>query len=249
MSTLEGKVAVVTGGNSGIGLASAQAFAEAGAHVIVFGRNQETLDAAVAQIGHGAVGIQGDVTSGNDLDRLYSTVKDTHGGLDILFANAGVAFFQPFAESDEGFFDHQVNINIKGTFFTIQKALPLLREGSSVLVNTSVVNVMGMPGASVYSATKAALRSLVRTLAAELTQQGIRINAIAPGPIETPIFERTGMSEAEQHGFAQQVLGTVPMARFGKPEEIANTALFLASDASSYITGSEISVDGGMTQV
>ena len=194
---LQDKVVVVTGGNSGIGRASALAFAEHGASVVVFGRNQETLDSTVADLDGRGIGVQGDVSKLDDLERLFDAVRESYGRVDILFVNAGIAQFAPLESVDEAHFDRHMNINLKGAFFTVQKALPLMGEGGSIILNTSVVNVKGFPATSVYSASKAGLRSLARTLASELAPRGIRINAIAPGPIETPIYGRLGMGEQE----------------------------------------------------
>lgn len=246
-TTFTDRTALITGGNSGIGLATARALIEAGARVLIHGRNQETLDAAVAELGERAHGVRGDVAKPNDLDALMTAARDHFGHLDILFANAGIAEFPAFADTDEATFDRITDVNYKGTFFTIQKALPLLAEGAAVVVNTSVVNVKGWPGMSAYAPTKAALRSLVRVLAAEFAPKGIRINAIAPGAIETPIYGRLGMDEASTQAFAEQIKSMVPLARFGTSEDIAQAVLALI--ANPYITGAELPVDGGVAQV
>jgi NAD(P)-dependent dehydrogenase (short-subunit alcohol dehydrogenase family) len=249
MKRLEGKVAVVTGGNSGIGLATAKRLQEEGARVAVSGRSKKTLDEAVRMIGNGVVAVQADVAKLTDLDKLYAEVSQKLGRIDVLFVNAGVAKFAPLAETSESVYDEQFNINIKGAYFTIQKALPLLNDGASIILNTSVADSKGTAGTSAYSATKAALRSLARTAAAELAGRGIRVNTVAPGPIVTPIFERTGLPKETVDEFAKEIVAKVPMKRFGQPEEVAGTVAFLASQDASYITGVEINVDGGLGQI
>jgi NAD(P)-dependent dehydrogenase (short-subunit alcohol dehydrogenase family) len=249
MPQLTGKVAVVTGGNSGIGLATAKRFREEGAQVVISGRDQKTLDEAVKVIGDGVVAVRGDVSKLSDLDKLYQTVSDKFGKIDVLFANAGIAKFAAVADSGEALFDEQFDVNVKGVYFTIQKALPLLNDGASIIINSSVVNETGMANGSVYAATKAAVRSFARTLTGELVDRGIRVNVVSPGPIVTPIFGRTGLSKEQVDEFAKGVVARVPMKRFGQPEEVASTVLFLATPESSYITGVDINVDGGMGQV
>lgn len=249
MARLTGKVAVVTGGNSGIGLATAKRFREEGAKVVISGRDQKTLDEAVKTIGGEVLAVRADVAKLADLDKLYKTVSEKFGKIDILFANAGIGKFVPISESTEQLFDEIFDINVKGVFFTIQKALPLLNDGGSIVINSSVANEVGFPGSSIYSATKAAVRSFARTLTAELVGRGIRVNVVSPGPIHTPIFQRNGLSEAQIDEIAQALVSRVPMKRFGTPEEVADTVLFLASPESSYITGVDINVDGGMGQV
>jgi NAD(P)-dependent dehydrogenase (short-subunit alcohol dehydrogenase family) len=239
----------VTGGNSGIGLATAKRFRAEGAQVVISGRDQKTLDEAVETIGDGAVAVRADVSKLNDLDKLYKTVSEKFGKIDVLFANAGIAKFAPVADSGEALFDEQFDVNVKGVYFTIQKALPLLTDGASVIINSSVVNETGSANMSVYAATKAAVRSFARTLTAELVDRGIRVNVVSPGPIVTPIFGRTGLPKEAVDAFAEQVVAKVPMKRFGQPEEVANAVLFLATPESSYITGVDINVDGGMGQV
>jgi NAD(P)-dependent dehydrogenase (short-subunit alcohol dehydrogenase family) len=249
MKRLEGKIAVVTGGNSGIGLASAKRLQEEGARVAILGRSRKTLDEAVKTIGNGVLAVQGDVTKLADVDRLYAEVSQKLGKIDVLFVNAGVAKFAPLAETSESTYDENFDINIKGAYFTIQKALPLLNDGASIILNTSVAGQTGNAGTSAYSATKAALRSLARTAAAELAGRGIRVNTVAPGPIVTPIFGRTGLPKEAVDEFAKAVIAKVPLKRFGQPEEVAGAVAFLASQDASYITGVEINVDGGLGQV
>jgi NAD(P)-dependent dehydrogenase (short-subunit alcohol dehydrogenase family) len=249
MKRLEGKVAVVTGGNSGIGLAAAKRLQDEGARVAISGRNQQTLDEAVNTIGNGVLAVQADVSRLTDVDKLYAQVSKKLGKIDVLFVNAGVAKFAPFAETSESTYDEQFDINIKGAYFTIQKALPFLNDGASIILNTSVVSSKGTAGASAYSATKAALRSLARTAAAELVGRGIRVNAVAPGPIVTPIFGKTGLPKEAIEEFAKETISKIPMKRFGQPEEVAGTVAFLASQDASYITGVEINVDGGLGQI
>jgi NAD(P)-dependent dehydrogenase (short-subunit alcohol dehydrogenase family) len=226
-------------------LATAKRFQEEGANVAIVGRNRKTLDEAVKSIGNGIVALQADVSKLEDIDKLYAQVSKKLGKIDVLFVNAGVAKFAGFAETSESLFDEQFDTNIKGAYFTIQKALPFLNDGSSIILNTSVAGSTGVEGASAYSATKAALRSLARTTAAELVGRGIRVNAVAPGPIVTPILEKTGLPKEAFDGFVQKV----PMKRFGQPEEVAGAVAFLASKDASYITGVELNVDGGLGQI
>lgn len=249
MGKLDGKVAVITGGNSGIGLATAQAFVDQGARVAIMGRDPETLAAALEQLGDGAIGIQGDVRNLGDLDRLYASVRDQLEAIDVLFVNAGVANFRPFEDVDEADFDVQFDVNVKGAYFAVQKSLPLLRDGAAIVLTTSISNQLGDPHTSVYSATKAALRSLARTLSAELVGRGIRVNAISPGPIDTPIFGRLGLPQDALDEMAQGLAERVPMKRMGAADEIAKAVLFLASNDSSFVLGHELVVDGGLTEL
>ena len=248
MSKLNGKVAVITGGNSGIGLATAKDFVKEGARVVIFGRNQETLDAAVAELGDAAVGVRGDVTSLEDLDRLVEATRAL-GPVDAVFVNAGIGGFTPIGDTSEEAFDRIVDINFKGAFFTVQKLLPALNDGASIVLNSSVAGQLGMQQFSVYSATKAAVRSLARSLSADLIERGIRVNVVSPGPIETPIFEKMGMDQQQQDAFGAQIVEMVPAKRMGQAHEIASAVTFLASADSSYVVGVELEVDGGLSQI
>src|SRR5580704_2827499 len=249
MKRLEGKVALVTGGNSGIGLATAQRLHDEGAKVAISGRNQKTLDEAVKTIGKDVLAIPADVAKSGDLDKLFAAVSQKFGKIDILFANAGIYKFVPFASTSESLYDELFDINAKGVYFTTQKAIPFLNDGASIILNTSQANEIGMVNGSAYAATKAALRSFTRSFAAELVGRGIRVNAVSPGPIETPAgFERTGLSKEAIEEFAKSIVAQVPMKRIGQPAEVAAAVAFLASSDASYITGSEIGVDGGFGQ-
>lgn len=249
MGKLTGKTAVVTGGNSGIGLATAKVFVDEGANVVLFGRDAATLDRAVTALGPAATGVKGDVTSGDDLERLFETARRKHGGVDVLFANAGVAEFVPISAMTAEHFDRLFDINVKGVLHTVVKAQPVLHDGASIVLTTSGANELGMPGASVYSATKAAVRSFARTLSADLLGRGIRVNAVSPGPVATPIFGRLGMDEAQTKGLEAQMASQVPLKRVADASEIAKAVLFLASSDSSYMVGAELVVDGGLTQL
>jgi NAD(P)-dependent dehydrogenase (short-subunit alcohol dehydrogenase family) len=246
---LDGKIAVITGGNSGIGLATAKRFVDEGAFVFITGRRQEELDAAVKSIGRNVVGVRGDVANLADLDRLYATVKEQKGRVDIVFANAGGAEFAPLGQITEQHVDKWFGINVKGLLFTVQKALPLMPDGASIILNASIVSIKGMPAFSVYSATKAAVRSFARTWTTDLKERKIRVNALSPGPIETPGVDTLVKTEAEQKKFRADLAASVPLGRMGDADEIAKAAVFLASDDSSFISGIELFVDGGMAQV
>lgn len=247
MSKLAGKIALVTGGNSGIGLATAQRFVAEGAHVFITGRRQAELDAAAALIGKNVTGIQGDVAKLADLDRLFAAIEDQKGHLDVVFANAGVAEHAPLGAITEEAFDRAFDINVKGVLFTVQKALPLLREGASIILNASIVASKGLPDVSVYSATKAALRSFARTWTTDLRGRNIRVNVVSPGPINTPGLQ--GVHHADRAKLNAMYADRVPLGRVGDPDDIARAVTFLASDDSSFITGIELFVDGGLAQV
>jgi NAD(P)-dependent dehydrogenase (short-subunit alcohol dehydrogenase family) len=244
---LEGKVAVVTGGNSGIGLATAKRFVAEGAYVFITGRRQEQLDAAIKEIGDNVFGVQGDVAKIADLDRLYAAVKAKKGRIDILFANAGIAEIAPLGQITEEHFDKTFDTNVKGLLFTVQKALPLITDGASIILNASIVASTGNPALSVYSATKAAVRSFARTWILDLKEQKIRVNAISPGPIATPGLD--GLAQGAGEELKEGLVASVPLGRLGTPDEIARAAVFLASDDSSFVTGTELFVDGGSAQI
>ncbi len=249
MGKLDGKIAVVTGGNSGIGLATARRFAAEGAKVVLTGRRQAELDKAVAEVGRGAIGVRGDVSNPADLDRLYATVKQEYGRVDVLFANAGAAKFAPLGSITEEHFDNEFGVNVKGLLFTVQKALPLFTDGGSIILNASIVSIKGTAALSVYSATKAAVRSFARTWTVDLKGRKIRVNAISPGPIDTPGVDGLAGSPGELDQLKAGLAAQVPLGRMGEADEIAKVAVFLASDDSSYVTGIELFVDGGMAQV
>lgn len=249
MGKLDGKIAVITGGNSGIGLATAKRFVQEGAYVFITGRTQAKLDEAVKQVGSNVTGVQGDVSKLTDLDRLYEQIKKEKGKLDIVFANAGIAKYSALGSIDEQHFDSIFDGNVKGMLFTVQKALPLMPDGGSVILNASVVGSKGMPSNSVYAATKAAARSFARTWTTDLKARRIRVNAISPGPIDTEgLRELFGSSPVGQERL-NSIKTTVPLGRLGLPDEIAKAAVFLASDDSSFVTGTELFVDGGFAQV
>src|SRR5882672_6699038 len=239
---LQGKLAVITGGTTGIGLAAAKLFVKEGAYVFITGRRQKELDEAVKAIGSNVTGVQGDIAKLTDLDRLYEIVA-TNGRIDVVFANAGVAEFAPLGKITEKHFDKLFDINVKGTLFTVQKALPLLNDGGSIILNGSVASVKGTPAFGVYAASKAAIRSFVRTWTTDLKDRRIRSNVVSPGPINTPLASR------QSADVIARIVSTVPMGRMGEPEEVAKVALFPASDDSSFITGIELFVDGGRAQI
>ncbi len=247
--SLAGKTAVVTGGTTGIGFATAKLFLQNGARVTITGQDTARLQAAIQALGVGVSGVKVDVRQPADLAALAQHVKTSHGRLDVLFANAGVAFATPLANTNEARFDEMFNINVKGVYFTVQQLAPLMQRGGSVVLNTSWLDQVGTAGLSLLSASKAAVRSLTRSLAAELVGQGIRVNAVSPGAINTPIHGKTGMSPQDLESFAARIQAGVPLGRFGAPEEVAAAALFLASDASSYMLGAEVVVDGGCSQL
>jgi NAD(P)-dependent dehydrogenase (short-subunit alcohol dehydrogenase family) len=250
MKKLEGKVAVITGGNSGIGLATAQEFVEEGAYVFITGRRQSELDKAVKQIGKNVTGVQGDVSNLADLDRLYGIVKEQKGRIDVLFANAGIMELFPLETVSETYFDKTFRVNVKGVFFTVQKALPLFSHGGSIVLTGSIAGSKGMSGLSVYGATKAAVRSLARCFTAELKNRKIRVNVISPGRIDT-LAASVAISNLQTNEEQAKVgiVDSIPLGRMGRPDEVANAVLFLASDDSSFITGIELFVDGGRAQV
>lgn len=249
MGKLEGKTVVITGGSSGIGLATTQQFVQEGAHVFITGRRQEELDRAVKELGSKVTAVQGDVSILADLDRLYDAVKQSGRKVDVVFANAGIGEFQPLGAITEESYDKIFGINVKGLIFTVQKALPLMNDGGSIILNASVASSKGVEAFSVYSATKAAVRSFARTWTSDLKSRQIRVNAISPGPIDTPIFNSTGLDEAAIDELKAGFAAGVPLGRIGRAEEIAKAALFLASNDSSFVTGIELTVDGGMAQV
>ena len=249
MSKLKGKTALITGGTTGIGFETANLFINEGAKVVITGQNEGRVRKAGKELGPGSIGITADVSSLHDIDSMVRDVKDRLGKIDILFVNAGVLRMGSLSESDEEHFDFQVNVNFKGSFFTIQKVVPIMNDGGSIVINSSNANQIGIPGISVYSATKAALRSLSRTLSLELLDRKIRVNTVSPGPIETPIFGKTEIPEDVVEEITKEIIAQNPMKRFGKPHEIAKAVLFLASDDSSYMTGEEIIIDGGAVAI
>ena len=251
MGKLQGKVAVITGGSSGMGLATARRYVAEGAYVLITGRRQAELDAAVKAIGSNVTGVRGDVANLADLDRLYETIKEQKGRIDVLFANAGIVEFAPLGAITESHFDKIFSVNVKGLLFTVQKALPLFQDGDggSIILTASVAGSKGDPAMSVYGATKAAIRSFARTWTIELKHRKIRVNAISPGPIDTPIFNGLALSEEQIEQFKTSFVSTIPMGRMGSSDEIAKAVSFLASDDSSYVTGIELFVDGGRAQI
>lgn len=249
MSRLNGKIAVITGGNSGIGLATAIRFAAEGAQVVIVGRRQEELDKALRLIGSEAIAIQGDISNLGDLERIFTQIKADKGRIDVLFANAGLGDFQPIGSITEESFDRTFGINVKGTLFTVQKALALMSSGGSVVLTGSTTGTMGTPAFSVYSATKAALRNFARSWALDLKGTGIRVNVLSPGPISTPGLDQALSGTGQKDAIIDDMTGQIPLGRIGQAEEVAAAALFLASDESSFMTGSEMFVDGGFAQV
>jgi NAD(P)-dependent dehydrogenase (short-subunit alcohol dehydrogenase family) len=247
---LEGKIAVITGGNSGIGFATAQQFVAEGAFVYITGRRRKELDEAVNQIGKNVIGIRGDVSNLADLDHLYNIVKKQKEHIDVLFANAGLGESRPLGQITEEHFDKTFDVNVKGTLFTVQKALPLMPDGSSIIINASIASIKGMSGMSVYSATKAALRSFVRSWSVDLKDRRIRVNVVSPGMIVTPIFNKgLGLNNDQIEQMKVQYSANAPLGRPGTPDEIAKAVVFLASKDSSYVTGTELFVDGGWGQI
>jgi NAD(P)-dependent dehydrogenase (short-subunit alcohol dehydrogenase family) len=253
MNKLDGKIAIITGGNSGIGLATAQRFVAEGAYVFIIGRRQNELDAAARQIGKNVTAVRGDVSNLADLDRLYAIVKEQKVRIDVLFANAGVGEFATLARITEEHFDKTFGVNVKGLLFTVQKALPLIRNGGSIILTASTAASKGIEGFSVYSATKAAVRSFARSWTVDLKQRKIRVNVISPGPIDTLASRISlgGLVQSEQQGeqLRKKLVTTVPLGRMGSPDEVAKVVSFLASDESSFVTGTEIFVDGGQAQI
>jgi len=246
---LNDKIALVTGGTSGIGLATAQRFVAEGAHVFITGRRQAELDAAVKTIGRNVTGVLGDVSKLADLDKLYATIKEQKGRLDVLFANAGGGSLLPLGQITEEHFDKTFGTNVRGLLFTVQKALPLMPNGASIVLNASITSIKGNPAFSVYSATKAAVRSFARGWAVDLKDAGIRVNAVSPGVVPTPAYELLGLTPEQVKGFIEGQAQNIPLGRVGTPDEIAKAVVFLASDDSSFVNGTELFVDGGMAQI
>lgn len=247
MNRLENKVAVITGGNSGIGFATAKLFIAEGAKVIITGRRQESVEKAVKELGDQAKGIVSDTGNMKDINKLRAQVAAIHPAIDVLFLNAGIAKFASVEEADEATFDEQFNINVKGSYFTIQQLLPLLKDGSSIVLNTSINIHMGMPGAAIYAASKAAQLTLIRNISAELLGRRIRVNSVSPGPITTPIYDKLGLTAEQLSATADSLRSKIPIGRFGDPAEIAKVVLFFASDDSSFVLGAELIADGGLT--
>lgn len=249
MGKLDGKIALITGGSTGIGLASAVLFQREGAQVIVTGRNAEAVEAAEKELGPGAFGVVSDTSKLDDIRSLIARIKDKFGRIDIVFANAGIAKFQPFGDVAESFFDEHFDINVKGLYFTIQAALPLIPSGGTILLTASVVSRKGFPGSSVYAATKAAVRSFGRTLATELAPRGIRVNTLSPGPIATPLFAKMGLPQDAVGQMQDRMAQSVALKRMGEVDEMARAALFLVSDDASYVVGAELFADGGLAEL
>jgi len=249
MAKLKNKVVVITGGSSGIGLATAKEFIANGANVVIFGRGKKALDQAVSELGTNSYAVQGDVCKLTDLDKLFSETKSKFGAVDVLFVNAGQAKLASIADTTEAFFDEMINVNFKGAYFTLQRAIPYLNNNASVIITTSWLNSIGFGGSSLLSASKAALRSVVRVASAELANKGIRVNAVSPGAIGTPLWSKIGLPEEVLRSAGEAITSQIPIKRWGQPQEIAKTVLFLASEDSSYIVGNELTVDGGLRQV
>jgi NAD(P)-dependent dehydrogenase (short-subunit alcohol dehydrogenase family) len=249
MARLAGKKALITGGTTGIGFATAKRFLEEGAQVAISGQNQERLQEALSKLGSSAIGVLVDLSLANNVQMMIDQVKRDFGSLDILVANAGITKPAPVNVVDESHINAQFDINFKGVFFTVQKALPILNNPASIVLNTSCLDEMGMPGMSIYAASKAAVRSLARSFSAELVGQGIRVNAVSPGPIETPIYSKLGMPAEAVQAMAEGLIGQIPMGRFGQADEVAKAVLFLASDDSSFMLGEEIVIDGGWSKI
>jgi NAD(P)-dependent dehydrogenase (short-subunit alcohol dehydrogenase family) len=249
MGKLDGKIALITGGSTGIGLATAKLFQQEGAQVILTGRNAEAIDAAQKELGPSAIAIVSDTSRLQEINSLMDVIRQKFGRIDILFANAGIAKFQPFGEIQEATFDEHFDINVKGLFFTVQAALPLIPSGGSVLLTASVGSKKGFAGSSVYAATKAAVRSFGRTLATELAPRGIRVNTLSPGPVVTPIFAKMGLPEAAIAEMQKGMSASIALKRMGTAEEIARAALFLSSDDASLIVGAELFADGGLAEL
>ncbi len=246
---LAGQVAVITGGNSGIGLATAKLYQAEGARIAFIGRDRKSIDETLKALPGDHLGFQGDVTSQKDLTQFFQLIQERYGQIDTLFVNAGISKTKSIEEISEDFYDESFNINVRGAFFTVQKALPLLKNGGTIVMTTSIVSHFGAAHSSIYSATKAALRSFVQCFAAELLPRGIRVNAVSPGPTETPIIDRSGMDPERLAGIKTHLTQVIPMKRMAKPEEVAKAVLFMASEDSSFTTGSELMVDGGWTQM
>lgn len=249
MARLRGKRVLITGGTTGIGFATAKRCLEEGAQVAIAGQSQERLQEALSRLGNQAVGVQTDISLVDSVQAMIDQVKQTFGGLDVLVANAGITKPLPASEVDEAHINEQFDINFKGVFFTVQKALSILHNPASIVLTTSCLDEMGMPGMSIYAASKAAVRSLARSLSAELVEKGIRINAVSPGPIETPIYSKLGMPAEALQAMSNQLIQQIPMRRFGQADEVAQAVLFLASDDSSFMLGEEIVIDGGWSRI
>lgn len=249
MSKLAGKTALITGGTTGIGFATARLFLDEGANVVITGQNEERVKSAGESLGDGALAIQADVSSLDDMARVVQQIKDKFGKLDVLFANAGIACPMPFSDVNEDNINNQIDVNFKGVIYSIQSALPILNNPSSVVITSTTLIEKGVAGMSVYAATKAAVRSLARTLSAEFAGRGIRVNCISPGLIETPIYSKLGMSEEAVSEWAGQLLTKVPAARLGQADEVAKTVLYMASDDSAYMVGESVLLDGGMANI